>query len=485
MSSEDDTPTRVRWARLRFSIVGPLLHSPPEDRELAARLSELASQAWKHPTAGDVVRFSFKTIERWYYLAKSDDDPMRSLERKVPKHAGTHPAISPALGEAIERQYRDHPRWSYQLHHDNLVVLAREDPRLGRLPGYATIRRYMRDKGLVRSKRRPREEVSCFAPRETRSYEVTHVHGLWHLDFHQCSRAVLRSDGSWKKPLMLGVLDDHSRLCCHGQWYLDETAEALVHGLSQGIQKRGRPRALLTDNGAAMLAAETTEGLERLGIVHRTTLPYSPEQNGKQESFWGQIEGRLLPMLEGEPALTLAFLNKATQAFLEGEYNRKRHSEIGETPTERLLRGPSVRRDSPSSDELRRAFRTAITRTQRRSDGTTTVSGVRFEVPSAYRTLTTLRIHVARWDLSSVDLVDPRTGVLLAKLLPLDKARNAEGVRRTVPAGEPREPRAPSGVAPLLRSLLADYAATGLPPAYLPRGEGETTTNKPQETESK
>ena len=272
MSSEDDTPTRVRWARLRFSIVGPLLHSPPEDRELAARLSELASQAWKHPTAGDVVRFSFKTIERWYYLAKSDDDPMRSLERKVPKHAGTHPAISPALGEAIERQYRDHPRWSYQLHHDNLVVLAREDPRLGRLPGYATIRRYMRDKGLVRSKRRPREEVSCFAPRETRSYEVTHVHGLWHLDFHQCSRAVLRSDGSWKKPLMLGVLDDHSRLCCHGQWYLDETAEALVHGLSQGIQKRGRPRAMLTDNGAAMLAAETTEGLERLGIVHCTTL---------------------------------------------------------------------------------------------------------------------------------------------------------------------------------------------------------------------
>jgi len=25
-----------------------------------------------------------------------------------------------------------------------------------------------------------------------------------------------------------------------------------------------------------------------------------------------------------------------------------------------------------------------------------------------------------------------------------------------------------SGIAPLLRQLLADYAATGLPPAYLP-----------------
>jgi hypothetical protein len=30
-------------------------------------------------------------------------------------------------------------------------------------------------------------------------------------------------------------------------------------------------------------------------------------------------------------------------------------------------------------------------------------------------------------------------------------------------------PLPPSGIAPLLRQLLADYAATGLPPAYLPR----------------
>ena len=54
---------------------------------------------------------------------------------------------------------------------------------------------------------------------------------------------------------MLGLLDDRSRVACHLQWYLDETAETLVHGLTQAIQKRGLPRALLTDNGAAMLAA--------------------------------------------------------------------------------------------------------------------------------------------------------------------------------------------------------------------------------------
>ena len=298
-----------------------------------------------------------------------------------------------------------------------------------------------------RHRRAPRRRAP-FAPRETRSYEVAHVHGLWHLDFHEGSRPVLTADGQWQKPQLLGVLDDRSRLCCHLQWYLEETAEALIHGLSQAFQKRGLPRALLTDNGAAMLAAETVEGLERLGIVHHTTLPYSPEQNGKQESFWGQIEGRLLPMLEGEPELSLELLNTATQAWAEEEYQRKEHSEIHESPLARYLRGPSVGRESPSSDALRRAFRTEVSRKQRRSDGTVTVEGVRFEVPSAYRTLLQLRLRVARWDLSSVDLVDPRSGEHLATLLPLDKARNAERVRRVVAPAADGEPAPPVGIAP-------------------------------------
>jgi transposase InsO family protein len=482
MANDDHAPNaRVRWARLRFQILGPLMAAPAEGGELKASLEALAARPWRHPTTGETIRFSFKTIERWWYVARGADDPLAALARKVPSHAGTHPSLSATVAEAIRRQHRDHPRWTFQLHHDNLVALAREDPSLGVVPGYATVCRFMKEQGLLRARKRrhrPSTDGEPFAPRETRSYEVTHVHGLWHLDFHEGSRPVLRPDGQWQRPQLLGVLDDRSRLCCHLQWYLDETAEALVHGLSQAFHKRGLPRALLTDNGAAMLAAETIEGLERLGIVHHTTLPYSPEQNGKQESFWGQIEGRLLPMLEGEPALSLDLLNVATQAWAEQEYQRKEHSEIRESPLARYLRGPSVGRESPSSDALRRAFRTEVTRQQRRSDGTVTVEGIRFEVPSAYRTLVQLRLRVARWDLSSVDLVDPRSGEHLATLVPIDKARNAERVRRVLPAADAGEPTRPAGIAPHLRALMADYAATGLPPAFLPKHH---STDEPPE----
>ena len=476
MSDITSTPTRVRWARLRFAIIGPLLSMPSERGDLGTHIVELAAKTWRHPTTDDAVHFSAKTIERWFYSARAEQDPIRALERKVHKHAGTHPAISVAVATEIRKLREDHPRWSYQLVRDNLAVIAREQPLLGPMPSYATVCRYMKHHGLgKRRKPRRHETESGFVPRERRSFEVAHVHGLWHFDFHEAKRAIATPNGDLQKPLLLGILDDHSRLCCHAQWYLipAEDTESLVHGLCQAFQKRGLPRAVVSDNGSPMKAAETQEGLERLSIIQYLTLPASPEQNGKQEVFWSQIEGRLMAMLEGEPNLTLELLNRATQAWVEQEYQRHFHSELKQSPLERCLAGPSVGRPCPSSDALRRAFRTEITRTQRRSDGTITVEGIRYEVPSAYRTLVRATVRVARWDLSSVDLVDPRTGTHLATLLPLDKERNADRQRRALPddATSPDTSASPAavGVAPLLRAQMAAYAATGLPPAYLPK----------------
>ena len=171
-------------------------------------------------------------------------------------------------------------------------------------------------------------------------------------------------------PILFGVLDDRSRLACHLQWYLAETAEIIAHGLSQAFQKRGLPRSALSDNGAAMTAAEITQGLTRLGILHQTTLPYSPYQNAKQEAFWGPVEGRLMAMFEGLADFTLAMLNEATQAWAEFDHNRKIHSEIGEAPITRFLAGPDVTRPCPDSAALRLAFTRTDHRMQRKSDGT-------------------------------------------------------------------------------------------------------------------
>lgn len=144
-----------------------------------------------------------------------------------------------------------------------------------------------------------------------------------------------------------------------------------------------------------MISAEFTQGLERLGILHQPTLPYSPYQNAKQEVFWVQVEGRLLAMLEGENELTLQQLNHATMPWIELEYHRKRHSEIGCTPLERYLQGPDVGRPCLDSASLRHAFCDQVIRKQRQSDGTLSLHAKRFEVPSQYRHMERLSVRYA------------------------------------------------------------------------------------------
>lgn len=468
------------WGRFRFGVIGALLSAPPPRGQLQVALHALAAKTWTHPVTGRDVRFSAVTIERWYYTARHQpDDPVGGLGRAVRKDCG-QVSLPAALAERLRRQYHEHPHWTYQLHYDNLTALCQAEPTLGPLCSYATVRRYLQAHGLVRQPRQqPRSAGEARAAerrqtREIRSFEMEYVGALWHLDFHHGSLKVLNSQGQWQHPLALAILDDHSRLCCHAQWYLSETAADLVHGLSQAIQKRGLPRALMTDNGAAMVADEFTQGLLRLGIVHEQTLPYSAYQNGKQEAFWGTVEGRLLAMLEGYPELTLAFLNEATQAWVEIEYNRAVHRELSCAPLERFARAADVLRSSPSSDALREAFRLEATRRQRQSDGTLSIEGVRFEVPARFRHFRDVSVRYARWDLSRVDLVDPGHGTLLAPLYPLDRAAHADGRRARVEmptstdAAATDRPHAGT-LPPLLQKILADYSATGLPPAYLPQ----------------
>ena len=474
-----DPSQRDRWARLRFVIIGPLLAAPPEQGDLQTALALLSSKTWRHPTSGLDVSFGLSTLERWYYVARKADDPVAALKSSLRGGVKRFPSLSPSVIDILTLQYREHPGWTAQLHFDNLRAALQGSGGAAAtsscVSSYQTVRRYLLAQGMFRQTQPKRATAGALAARErlerleVRSFEVDHVNALWHLDFHHGSRKVLTRLGEWVTPMILCVIDDRSRLVCHLQWYLDETAQSLIHALCQAFMKRGLPRALMTDNGAAMLAEETTNGLAALGIVHQTTLPYSPYQNAKQESFWGRIEGRLMAMLEGEQSLDLDALNLATQAWTEQEYHRTVHSEIAATPLDHYLAGPNVSRTCPTSAALTDSFRIEIERTQRRSDGTVTLSGARFEIPSRHRHLQQVHLRYARWDLSRVDLVDARTGAILCPVKPLDKSANARGRRRRLtPADVDLSPLTPKGLPALMTQLLADYAATGVPPAYLP-----------------
>ena len=94
-----------------------------------------------------------------------------------------------------------------------------------------------------------------------------------------------------------------------------------------------------------------------------------------------------------------------------------------------------------------------------------------------------LEVRFAAWDLAQVHLVDPQTGRVLCRLFPQDKAANASGLRRglqpvtdtqgTAEYVTPPSSKPARGIGPLLERMLDRQAATGLPPAYLPKDEGD------------
>lgn len=481
------------WAEFRFGVVGALLANPPGEQELARRLKELSETEWTHPMEGGRFKISFPTIERWYYKSLNHKkDPVGVLRRKLRSDSGTTRHLTPEMKTWLQNNYREHSSWSGQLHCDNLKAWLGDHPSYGMECSYATVLRYMKIKGWDK---KPRVR-SPFAPgraaaearlqsHEVRSFEVEYVGGLWHLDFHHSSRQIRTERGEFITPLALCVMDDHSRLVCHLQWYWWENTRALVHGFVQAIQKRGLPRALMSDNGSAMTSSEFTEGLLRVGgISHETTLPYSPYQNAKQESFWGTLEGRMMAMCEGNRDLSLEELNAITQAWVEIEYNRAVHSETKQSPMERFLHGKSVLRAAPETSILTLSFRRDEIRTQRRSDGTVSILGKRFEIPAAFRCLPRVTVRYAEWDLRQVHLIDPRTQAMLAPIYPLDRKKNAEGLRRKI--GNPQAQRPEEKIAvmpPLLQKIMAEYAATGLPPAYIvdPKPHGSNQTEEIEE----
>ena len=139
---------RNRWARLRFSVIGPLLASPPAKGELQQAFQALAAKVWRHPITGADVQFGASSIERWYYRARHVQDPVDQLKNRLRDDCGHFVSLSPAIIEALVEQYRQHPGWTMQLHYDNLRVATKDGPDT--LPSYTTVCRYLKAQGLVR-----------------------------------------------------------------------------------------------------------------------------------------------------------------------------------------------------------------------------------------------------------------------------------------------------------------------------------------------
>jgi transposase InsO family protein len=165
--------------------------------------------------------------------------------------------------------------------------------RIAELTGVstATVSRVLKRLGLSR--------LSALDPEEpARRYEHALPGDMLHLDTKKLGRILKpghrvtadrasRSRGAGWETVFVAI-DDHSRVA-YAELAADETVGSAIAFLDAAIAyyaKLGiQIRRVMTDNGSAFVSHAFGHALQRLGLRHVRTRPYTPRTNGKAERF--------------------------------------------------------------------------------------------------------------------------------------------------------------------------------------------------------
>jgi hypothetical protein len=184
-------------------------------------------------------------------------------------------------------------------------------------------------------------------------------------------------DQKMRKTYLIAFIDDHSRLIVHGAFYLSENLFSFMDGFEKALAKRGLPRKLYVDNGAAFRSHKLAFTCASLAISLIHARPYKPQGKGKIERFFKTVRGQFLPSCDTS---ALAQLNQGFHHWLENIYHQRKHSATGTTPFERFTGKLECIRKAPKN--LKDHFRKAVYRTVFK-DRTITLCGRLFEAPVA------------------------------------------------------------------------------------------------------
>jgi putative transposase len=311
-------------ALLRLSVLGPLASRDHLGRgELQKIIKELAKQTYLIPNSRR-VHLSEKTIERWYYLwRKKHIDGLTPLIRSDKNTS----QLPPDIQEAIIACKKDNPARSIQTIINYLEAIgAIQKRQLSRSTVHRLLKRNQLSKRLV-------ADVQTI---ERRAFESHYAGDLWSGDVMH-GPLIQTSDGM-RKVYLVTVMDDASRLICHSAFCLNETAVSIEFVLKEALLKRGIPKKMLVDNGAAYRSDSLQSVCALLKIRLIYSRPYEPESKGKIERWHKTVRNQLMTELDLKAIHSLDELNARLWVWIEQMYHQTPHSalENNQTPLERF-----------------------------------------------------------------------------------------------------------------------------------------------------
>jgi len=212
-------------------------------------------------------------------------------------------------------------------------------------------------------------------PEDRRKFEAELPNDLWQSDVMHGPKINVAE--RMRKTYLIAIIDDHSRLITHGQFYLSEALAAYLEAFESALAQRGLPRKLYVDNGAAFRSRHLEYISAALGIALIHSKPYQPQGRGKIERFFKTVRGQFLPGFKGQ---SLNELNEAFDGWLTQVYHQRKHSATKQSPFARFTANLHCLRQAP--DNLHDYFR-KLARRKVNKDRTITLNGLLFEAPVA------------------------------------------------------------------------------------------------------
>jgi transposase InsO family protein len=208
------------------------------------------------------------------------------------------------------------------------------------------------------------------------AFAKAHANELWQADTLYGPH--VQHQGAPVQTRLIAFLDDASRVCCHGEFFLQENVDTLIAAWRAALYKRGVPAALYVDNGSIYVSKELIQICARVGCLLHHTPVRDGAAKGKVERFFRTVRDQFLT--RALDLTSLAALNRQFTAWVEEHYNAQVHSVLGLSPLDRFALDRHRVRFLPPNEVNDELFFVEEER-HVRADNTFSFKAVRFEAP--------------------------------------------------------------------------------------------------------
>ena len=336
-SENDPISLAEEIALFRYGLIADVVRLEPGTRGIYARIRQKSENEYDIPGSSK-TRVAAETIRDW--VKKYRKFGFDGLYPAVRVDKGVARKISKEIADALLLTKEDNLKLTVK----QVIVKARASnlvPSDLHLPE-STVHRLLHRAGLMAKAK----DDGTNNDRRRFSYEFSGE--LWMSDVMH-GPALVRDGRRKYKTYLIAFIDDATRVITHASFCWSENTATFFPVLKKALIRRGIPKRLYVDNGAAYRSRQLELVCAKLGIALIHARPYQPQGKGKIERFFRTVRMQFLRQVNVN---SIEEMNQKFWAWVESEYHQTPHRGLDrETPLDRLAQfGARIERVGPSID---------------------------------------------------------------------------------------------------------------------------------------